>query len=328
MLPPTRRRAPSSTPRRRSTDRQRARSRAGSFGRCRRGGVLRDDARKVLAWEDIADEENDLRLDDGQKRQLAESLKKAQRDIKETVWRTYKNVMLLGKDGEWKTVDPGTCPLERCTFDRASSSSSVWSRRAIIEDKGVSPNFLVRNWPPAFKEWSTKSAARRVLRITTVPALCSIPGSIKDTIARGVENGMLGYVGKKARRQLMRRSTGTARCPRRTSRSPTTSSHPREVARRTRWNGWLGTCGCRRNWGRRRYGASFLFGRVAGRPQLPALNNGSPGCHTGKHSPPRVDWRYHCKVDELLHEGALKVLQPWFEARFGGGRPPGVAAER
>ena len=31
--------------------------------------------------------------------QLAESLKKAQRDIKETVWRTYKNVMLLGKDG-------------------------------------------------------------------------------------------------------------------------------------------------------------------------------------------------------------------------------------
>src|SRR5207247_5188597 len=57
---------------------------------------LRDDARKALAWEDITDEETDLRLDDGQKRQLAESLKKAQRDIKETVWRTYKNVMLLG----------------------------------------------------------------------------------------------------------------------------------------------------------------------------------------------------------------------------------------
>jgi hypothetical protein len=43
------------------------------------------DARKALAWEDIADEETDLRLDDGQKRQLAESLKKAQRDIKETL---------------------------------------------------------------------------------------------------------------------------------------------------------------------------------------------------------------------------------------------------
>ena len=68
---------------------------------------LRDDARKVLAWEDIADEEAELRLDDSQKRQLAESLKKAQRDIKETVWRTYKNVMLLGKDGDWKSVDLG-----------------------------------------------------------------------------------------------------------------------------------------------------------------------------------------------------------------------------
>jgi len=43
---------------------------------------LRDDARKVLAWEDVADEETDLRLDEGQQRQLAESLKKAQRDIK------------------------------------------------------------------------------------------------------------------------------------------------------------------------------------------------------------------------------------------------------
>jgi hypothetical protein len=25
-----------------------------------------------------------------------------------------------------------------------------------IEDKGVSPNFLVRNWLPAFKEWNTR----------------------------------------------------------------------------------------------------------------------------------------------------------------------------
>ena len=33
------------------------------------------------------------------------SREQAQRDIKETVWRTYKNVMLLGKDGEWKTVE-------------------------------------------------------------------------------------------------------------------------------------------------------------------------------------------------------------------------------
>jgi hypothetical protein len=150
----------------------------------------------VLAWEDIADEEADLRLDDGQKRQLGESLKKAQRDIKETVWRTYKNVMLLGKDGDWKTVDLGLVhssaapSISQLIIERLGQAGD-------IEDKGVSPNFLVRNWPPAFKEWTTKSVRDAFFASHQFPRLL-IPDSIKDTIARGVENGMLGYVGKKA----------------------------------------------------------------------------------------------------------------------------------
>jgi hypothetical protein len=158
-------------------------------------GSLREDARKVLAWEDIADEETDLRLDEGQKRQLAESLKKAQRDIKETVWRTYKNVLLLGKDGEWKTVDLGLVHSSA-----APSIGQFIVERLVqagdIEDKGVSPNFLVRNWPPAFKEWNTRSVRDAFFASPQFPRLLN-PDSIKDTIARGVENGMLGYVGKK-----------------------------------------------------------------------------------------------------------------------------------
>ena len=156
---------------------------------------LRDEARKVLAWEDIADEETDLRLDEGQQRQLAESLKKAQRDIKETVWRTYKNVMLLGKDGEWKIVDLGLVHSSA-----APSISQLIIERLVqagdIEDKGVSPNFLVRNWPPAFKEWNTRSVRDAFFASPQFPRLLN-PDSIRDTIARGVENGMLGYVGKK-----------------------------------------------------------------------------------------------------------------------------------
>jgi hypothetical protein len=157
---------------------------------------LRDDARKVLAWEDIADEETELRLDEGQKRQLAESLKKAQRDIKETVWRTYKNVMLLGKDGDWKAVDLGLIhssaagSISQLILERLGQAGD-------IEAKGVSPNFLVRNWPPAFKEWSTKSVRDAFFASPQFPRLLN-PDSIKDTIARGVENGMLAYVGKKA----------------------------------------------------------------------------------------------------------------------------------
>jgi hypothetical protein len=159
---------------------------------------LREDARKVLAWEDIDDEKESLfrRDDDAPRRQLAESLKKAQRDIKETVWRTYKNVMLLGKDGEWKTVDLGLVhssaapSIGQLILERLGQAGD-------IEDKGVSPNFLVRNWPPAFKEWSTKSVRDAFFASPQFPRLLN-PDSIKDTIARGVENGMLGYVGKKA----------------------------------------------------------------------------------------------------------------------------------
>lgn len=157
---------------------------------------LRDDARKVLAWEDIADEQSELRLDEGQARQLAENLKKAQRDIKETVWRTYKNIMLLGKNGDWKIVDLGLVHSSA-----APSISQLIIERLIqagdVEDKGVSPSFLLRNWPPAFREWSTKSVRDTFFASPKFPRLLN-PESIKDTIARGVENGMLGYVGKKA----------------------------------------------------------------------------------------------------------------------------------
>jgi hypothetical protein len=157
---------------------------------------LREDARKVLAWEDIADEEAELRLDESQKRQLGESLKKAQRDIKETVWRTYKNVMLLGRDGEWKTVDLGLVhssaapSITQLILERLGQAGD-------IEDKGVSPAFLVRNWPAAFKEWSTRSVRDAFFASPQFPRLLH-PDSIKDTIARGVDNGMLGYVGRKA----------------------------------------------------------------------------------------------------------------------------------
>lgn len=157
--------------------------------------ALRDEARKVLAWEDIADEEDELRLDDAQKRQLAENVKKAQRDIKETVWRTYKNLMLLGKDNSWKTVDLGLVhssaapSMVDLILNRLRSDGD-------IED-AVSPSFLDRNWPPAFKEWSTKAVRDSFFASPQFPRLLNSE-SLKDTIARGVENRILGYVGKKA----------------------------------------------------------------------------------------------------------------------------------
>lgn len=156
---------------------------------------LLDDARKLLAWEEIANEADSgtLQLDDTQKRQLGESLGKARRDLNESVWRTYRFVVLLGKDNKLREVDLGLI-----------HSSSAESIGAVILnrlrgdgdiEREISPNFLVRNWPPAFKEWSTKSARDAFFASPQFPRLMS-GEAVRETIARGVSNKIIAYVGK------------------------------------------------------------------------------------------------------------------------------------
>lgn len=155
--------------------------------------ALRDEARKLLAWQAIKDEEED-KLDDAQQSQLAENLKKAQRDLKECVWRTYKNVALLGKDNKIRVVDLGLVhssqahSMIKLIVDRLDQDGD-------IEKKSVSPNFLVRNWPPAFTEWSTKSVRDAFFASPQFPRLLD-GESVKETIARGVSSGIIAYVGK------------------------------------------------------------------------------------------------------------------------------------
>jgi hypothetical protein len=68
-------------------------------------------------------------------------------------------------------------------------------RQADEIQSGINPNFLVRNWPPAFKEWSTRAVRDAFYASPLFPRLLN-PDTIRDTIARGVSNGQLGYVGK------------------------------------------------------------------------------------------------------------------------------------
>ncbi len=156
--------------------------------------TLREDARKVLAWEAI--EDDDLKLDETQVHQLSENLKKARRDLKETIWRTYKNLMLLGKDNTVKRVDLGLVHSSAAT-DLISLIVGRLSSDGDLETKGISPSFLIRNWPPAFKEWSTKSVRDAFFASPQFPRLTN-PDVLRDTISRGVGNGLLGYVGKTA----------------------------------------------------------------------------------------------------------------------------------
>jgi len=153
---------------------------------------LYDEARKLLAWEDIQDEEQQLQLDDSQKRQLAESVKKAQRDLREAVWRTYKHVLLLGKDNKLQPKDLGLVHSS-AAGDLVSFFLSRLRGDGDVEPS-VSPTFLVRHWP-AQKEWSTRAVRDAFFASPLLPRLLN-PESIKETIARGVENAILAYVGK------------------------------------------------------------------------------------------------------------------------------------
>jgi hypothetical protein len=153
--------------------------------------TMRDEARKLMAWTDI--EAEGLKLDDSQERQLGENIKKAKRDLRESVWRAYNKLMLLGSDNTMRTVDLGLV---------TSSAAETMCRLVInhlrqIDEivKDPSPRSLIKNWPPAFTEWSIKAIRDAFYASPLFPRLLN-PESIKDTIARGVAEGQFAYVGK------------------------------------------------------------------------------------------------------------------------------------
>ncbi len=62
-------------------------------------------------------------------------------------------------------------------------------------ETGISPNFLIRHWPPAFTEWSTKSVQDAFFSSPKFPRLLE-RNVVKETISRGVSSGIFAYVGK------------------------------------------------------------------------------------------------------------------------------------
>ena len=155
---------------------------------------MRDEATKLLAWEDIEGEADQLNYDETQVAQLRENVKRAHRDLKEAIWRSYKAVVLLGKDNKLRVVDlglvtssAGQSPVDHA-LNRLQQDGDV--------EKGVAAGFLLRNWPPALPEWSTKNVRDAFFASPQFPRLLH-PDALKDTIARGVSNGQIAYVSKR-----------------------------------------------------------------------------------------------------------------------------------
>jgi hypothetical protein len=157
------------------------------------GAQLTEEARKLLAWKDIDGDSTELKLDEAQHRLLLENVKRAERDLREAVWRSYKNVFLLAEDNTFRRIDLGLVHSSA-----ASSLVELIITRLKQEDlvvEGVSPNFLTRYWPPAFAEWSTKAVRDAFFASPKFPRLVKAD-AVRETISRGLDAGLFAYVGK------------------------------------------------------------------------------------------------------------------------------------
>jgi hypothetical protein len=155
---------------------------------------LLEEARKLLAWKDIEADAEELKLDEAKQRQLAENAKRAERDLREAVWRAYKNVFLLAEDNSLRKIDLGLVHSSAANSLVELILSRLKQEDIVVE--GVSPNFLTRYWPPALPEWSTKSVRDAFYASPKFPRLLRAD-AVKDTISKGLDAGIVAYVGKK-----------------------------------------------------------------------------------------------------------------------------------
>lgn len=159
------------------------------------GGQMREEARKLIAWEDIRDE--GLNLDDTQSKQLVKNIKHAKSDLTESVWRTYKNIMYLDKDNRIECMDLGLVTSSAAESMTRFILSALRQKDIVVKE--VPARYLVRNWPPAFTEWSTKAVRDAFFASPQFPRLLC-PDTIKETIARGVCEGHVAYAAKSAKK--------------------------------------------------------------------------------------------------------------------------------
>lgn len=152
--------------------------------------VITEQARELLAWEDIEDDgETVARLDESQKRQLAQKLGRAKSDLREAVWRSYRRVYLLGRDNAVREADLGNI-----TSSMAESMVDLILNYFIKGDeitKAVGPNQLAKYWPGGLAEWSTRAIRDAFYASPLLPRL--LKGDIvRRTIADGVSQKLYG----------------------------------------------------------------------------------------------------------------------------------------
>jgi len=185
----------------------------GSSGRTCKSGLIfavqdgqngvKEAAQNLLAWEDIEnDEDTKAQLEDAQRRNLQENVGRAKRDLNEAVYRSYKYIYLLEKGNGLKEVNLGTI-----NSSMANSLPELIINELKRNDEitdSVGPTRLLRYWPPAIREWTTKALRDAFYASPALPRL--IHGdSIKRTIADAVSQNLVGYARKDGERIVLER---------------------------------------------------------------------------------------------------------------------------
>jgi hypothetical protein len=153
--------------------------------------TLYTEARKLLAFQAV-EEDEDANFDEVQRKQLAEAKKRAERDMREAIWRSYHYLLLLDKNNELRMIDLGLVHSSAANTLVEFILRQLKQSGEVVDSIGV--NYLLRNWP-AFAEWSTKAVRDITFASPKFPRLLN-PDSLRTTIAQGVTNGQIAYVGK------------------------------------------------------------------------------------------------------------------------------------
>lgn len=159
---------------------------------------LRDNAKRTLAWEDIQDEMQDApriddTLDEIQRRQLHQHLEKSRAELRESIWRVYRHIVLMNKNGQLQQIDMGMMHSSQAPTILNHVLMYLLQQDYVTDSIGV--NFLLRNWPPALAEWGIKTIRDAFFASAKFPRLLK-PDVVKDTIVRGVSEGNFAYVSR------------------------------------------------------------------------------------------------------------------------------------
>lgn len=167
------------------------------------GTTVAEATRSLLAWEDIDDdEETKKRIDASQGTLLKRNLESARRDLKEGLFRAYRHLYLLDKSNALRHLDLGQITSSSSTPQEGLVGLYVRELKRNDEiTEGVGPAKLLKYWPPAMTEWSTKGVRDAFYSSPQLPRLLNAD-TVKRTIADGVTQGLMGYATRDARGNL------------------------------------------------------------------------------------------------------------------------------